>query len=435
MIRLEANRPVSHIPRPGIDALHALSINHRNSPLALLERMSLAPATRAELHERFRGEGLEAVVLSTCHRTELYCHAPSAGERARAEALWLERFGEAPPDARFARLAGREAGQHLFRTAAGLESMVLGEAEVLGQIRGAIESARRAGSAGHFLSRVFHASLRFGGRARSETGIGTGALSIASAAVRLLRGGRRDLGALTVLVVGVGTTGLKVARHLKAEGVGRLVLLNRTPERARRAAEELGAESAGLDELARRLAQADAVVAAVRVESPILTVAMLREAGPRLRGPLALVDLSLPRAIDPTCSELPGVQVHNLSDLEHVVAVNQERRETEIPRVEALLERELEQLSAWALEYSVRSMVAELRGRAEAIRREELARTLDAGEVSPDSLDHLTRRLVDRLLHAPVMAIREGASGRAEPHVRCLRRAFGIEGESAHGDR
>ena len=430
MNRIEVLRPV-HTPRPGIDALHALSINHRNSPLALLERMTLAPGARRELHERFREEGLEAVVLSTCHRTELYCHAQSPEARARAEELWLAPFGDAPRDARFARMGGRAAGTHLFRTAAGLESMLLGEAEVLGQIRGAIESARQSGSAGPFLSRVFHASLRFGGRARSETGIGTGALSIASAAVRLLRGTRRDLSQLTVLVVGAGTTGLKVARHLKADGVGRLVLLNRTPERARRAAEELGAEAIALDQLERWLPEADAVVAAAHVESPLLTVAMLRATGPRSRGPLALVDLSLPRAIDPACSELPGIDVHNLSDLEHVVAENRERRETEIPRVEALLERELEQLSSWALEYSVRSMVSELRRRAESIRQEEVARALEAGGLDTASLDHVTRRLVDRLLHGPVRALREGASGRAEPHVRCLRQAFGIDEEGA----
>jgi len=431
MNRLEVSRPVSQPPRPGIDALHAFSVNHRNSPLALLERMTLAPPARAELHERFRDSGLEAVVLSTCHRTELYCHAQGAEDHARAEALLMEPFGDAPQGARFARLAGRDAGEHLFRTAAGLESMVLGETEVLGQIRGAIESAQRSGSAGPFLSRVFHASLRFGGRARNETGIGTGALSIASAAVRLLRGTRRDLSGRTVLVVGMGTTGLKVARHLRAEGVGRLVLVNRTPERAQRAAAELSADTATLDELARVLPEADAVVVAAHVESPLLTIDTLREAGPRSRGPLALVDLSLPRAVDPACSELPGVDVHNLTDLEQVVAGNREKRETEIPRVEALLERELDQLSAWAVEYSVRSMVVELRSRAEAIRQEELSRVLEAGPPGPAALDQMSRRIVDRLLHAPVMALREGASGRSEPHVRCLRRAFGIDQERA----
>src|SRR5262249_12573812 len=199
--------------------------------------------------------------------------------------------------------------------------------------------------------------------------------------------------------------------------------------------EELGAESAGLLELPSLLAAADAVVAAAHVERPLITAAMLREPAVHGRGPLALVDLSLPRAIDPACAELPGVVVRNLSDLERVVAANRTKREQEIPAVEALLARELEQLTAWAGEHSVRALVTQLRSRAESIRREELARGLATGETDADSLDLLARRLVDRLLHAPVQALREGAAGETEPHVGCLRRAFGIDGEGADGAR
>ena len=151
--------------------------------------------------------------------------------------------------------------------------------------------------------------------------------------------------------------------------------------------------------------------------------------------PLTLIDLSLPRAVDPACAHIPGVAVHNLSDLEHVVAANRERREQEIPRVETLLGRELEQLTAWAGEHSVRALVTRIRSRAESIRQEEVARALETGEMGADSLDQITRRLVDRLLHAPVRALREGAAGEAEPHVGCLLRAFGIDGERAHDSR
>ena len=304
--------------------------------------MALAPAVCEELCGRFRAHGIEAVVLSTCHRAELYYRAQAAGDDERAEALWRRPMTGA--DVEPARLAGRDAGEHLFRVAAGLESLVLGETEVLGQLRSALEAARGSGSAGPFLSHVFHAALRFGGRARGETGIGAGALSIASAAVRLLQGGGRDLASLTVLVVGAGTTGHKAARHLKAERVGRLVLLNRTAERAHLAAGELGAESAGLDELPSLIAGADAVVAAAHVERPLIDPAVLHARAARRAAPLTLVDLSLPRAIDPACATLPGVRLHNLADLEQVVAENRARRETEIPRVESLLARELDHL-------------------------------------------------------------------------------------------
>jgi glutamyl-tRNA reductase len=305
--------------------------------------MALAPAMREELHARLRAHGIEAVVVSTCHRTELYYRAQFAEDDARADELWRAPLEGMVPDP--VRLLGRAAGEHLFRVAAGLESLVLGEAEVLGQLRTALEVAQRSGSAHHFLSRVFHAALRVGGRARSETAIGAGALSIASAAVRLLGADGRDLSRSTVLVLGAGTTGLKAARHLKAEGVGRLVLMNRTSERARAAAEELRVEHAPLAELPELLDEADAVVAAAHVERPLLPAGMLAA---RRTTPLTLIDLSLPRAIDPACAGLPHVKLHNLSDLEHVVAANRARRETAIPRVEQLLSRELEHLARWA---------------------------------------------------------------------------------------
>ena len=338
--------PVALFPRSGIGALRALTIHHRNAPLSLLERVALPPAQRGSLLESLRARGIEAVVLSTCHRSELYFRAQYAGDDTRAERLWrapLEGVSVEP-----ARLGGRDAAQHLFRVAAGLESLVLGETEVLGQLRAALEAATQAGSAGPLLARAFHAALRCGGRARSETGVGAGALSIASAAVRLLNGSGRDLSALTVLVIGAGATGLKVARHLSAEGVGRLVLLNRTAERARIAAEELEVEHAELSDLPWLLVQADAVVAAAQVERPLIDPAMVSAHAAREGAPLTLVDLSLPRAVDPACAGLPGVRVHNLADLEQVVAANRSRREAEIPRVETLIARELEQLVRWA---------------------------------------------------------------------------------------
>ena len=350
---------MAHFPWSGIGALRALSIHHRNAPLPLLERVALSPAQREALYAHLHADGIEAVALSTCHRSELYYRARSVDDDVRAEARWRSPLDgvEVTP----ARFAGRVAAQHLFRVAAGLESLVLGETEVLGQLRGALEAATAAGGAGPLLTRTFHAALRCGGRARSETGVGAGALSIASAAVRLLDSAGRDLSTLTVLVLGAGTTGLKVARHLSAEGVGRLVLLNRTAERARAAAEELEAEHAELSDLPWLLMQADAVIAAAQVERPLIDPAMVSTHAARAGAPLLLVDLSLPRAIDPACAGLPGVRAHNLADLEHVVAANRDRREAEIPRVESLIARELKPLVRWAHDRSLRSLAASAR--------------------------------------------------------------------------
>ena len=193
----------------GLDGLRAISINHGTAPIEELERMAFPARSLSLLHQGFRDHGLEAVVLSTCNRTELYSYAARPDDHARAERLLMVAAGkDAPPRGHFVDIGGLEAAAHLFRVAAGLESLVVGEAEVLGQVRTAIEGAEAVGTARFFLSGLFRAALRFGGRARSETAIGTGALSVASAAVQLLARVHRDLPACTVLVLGAGSTGL-----------------------------------------------------------------------------------------------------------------------------------------------------------------------------------------------------------------------------------
>lgn len=421
----------------GLTPLRVLSISHRTAPIADLERMALAPATVAELHASLLGHGLEAVVLSTCNRTELYTYARRPDDHARSEALLMAAAeARAPARDRFTEASGIEAARHLFRVAGGLESLVVGEAEVLGQVRGAIEAAESAGTARFFLATLFRAALRFGGRARSETRIGSGALSVASAAVQLLARVHTDLRACTVLVVGTGTTGLKAARHLKAEQVGRLVLANRTARRAEEAAVELAAESVTLEDVPRLLPGFDAVVTAVQTERPLITAPMLRAARNGVTDSLVLIDVSLPRAIEPGCGALPGVVLHDLSGLEEIVVHNRARREREIPRVTELLDRELEVFAAQARESTVRPLVAELRQRAESIRREEIARATASDPGDGVTLDRVTRRIVDRLLEAPCGALRRGDLALDEPHARYLRLVLGLgETEAADGRR
>ena len=424
----------THPPVAGTDALRVISISHRTAAIDELERMALARAAVSDLHASFRVHGLEAAVLSTCNRTELYSYAVRPGDHARAEALLMEAAGAfAPARDHFTEASGLAAATHLFRVAAGLESLVVGEAEVLGQVRGTIEIAETAGTAGFFLSGLFRAALRFGWRARAETGIGTGALSVASAAIRLLMRVHPDLSACTVLVVGAGTTGLKAARHLKAERVGRLVLANRTPERAVQAAVELGAEAVALADLPRLIDAIDAVVVAAQVDRPLVTPAML---APRAEAQelLVLIDVSLPRAIDPACAQIPGVVLHDLSGLEEIVAHNRAGREREIPRVTELLEHELRLFEAQARESTVGPLVAELRHRAETIRREEIERATVQGLTGDALVDRVTRRIVDRLLLAPSQALRRGDLALDEQHARYLRMVFGLGGdESPHG--
>jgi len=430
---------LAHLPPPSaIDSLRLLSISHRTAPLRDLECLALSVAAQDALRDRLRLDGITAVVLCTCNRTELYWCSGGSEDDLRAEAALLGCVppGAAPGRESFARAAGHAAARHLFRVAAGLESLVVGESEVLGQVRDSVECAERDGTAGFFLSGLFRAAQRCGGCARTETGIGAGALSVASAAVQLLTRVHENLTRCTVIVIGAGTTGLKVVRHLKAEGAGRLVLINRTAHRAREAAAAIGVESAPLEDLPDWLGRADAVVAAVQVEACLVTADALR--GVMLPGrarPLALIDLSLPRAIDPRCAGVRGTVLHDLSGLEQIVAHNRARREREIPRVEALLDRELQIFEARVLESAVRPLVAQLRQRAEAIRREELERALRNGAADEDGLDRLTRRLVDRLLHAPSEALRRAGPALDPQHAVYLRELFGLALRDRDGHR
>ena len=413
-----------------VGSLRLLSISHHSAPLEQLERMALGAAATAALLNEFHRLGSEVVLLSTCNRTELYWASRGPLQDQETEATLMRCCGShAPPRRHFVEKQGAAAAEHLFRVAAGLESMVMGEAEILGQVRAAIDLADQHDTSGFFLSGLFRAALRCGGRARQETGIGIGALSVASTSIQLLTRVHPDLASSTVLVIGAGMTGIKAARHLAAENVGRMVILNRTQARAEEAALELSCEASSLDALPAWLVEADAVVAAAHVDSPIVTAAALREAmASRAGRPLVLIDLSLPRAIEAACADLPEVVLHDISGLEEIVAANRVRREREIPRVETLLQRELARFVEQARESAMRPVLAELRQHAESIRRAELERALAAadGAIDPELMERVTRRIVDRLLHAPSMALRRGDLSLDGQHAHYLRLMFGL---------
>ncbi|HEY3215025.1 MAG TPA: glutamyl-tRNA reductase [Candidatus Eisenbacteria bacterium] len=425
--------PATPATPAGLGPLRVLSISHRTASFDELERMALSSGQRSELLRHMARHRVPGVVLCTCNRIELYWWSRGSADDAAAEGCLLSsvRSEVPPPRDRFARRSGAVAARHLFRVAAGLESLVVGEGEVLGQVREAIEEAEGLDAAGSLLPALFRAALRCAGRARTETGIGSGALSAASAAVQLLIRIHPDLERRLVVVVGAGATGRKVAKHLRAEGVQRIVIVNRSPEPAREVATELGGRAAALDELPAWLAEADAAFFAVETSAPLVTAADLGAARPPLAARrLGLIDLSLPRAVDPACARLPGVVLHDLSGLEEIVAHNRAQREREIPRVEALLDRELQILQTQARERAVRPLVAELRQHAEAIRREEVERVRAADPSERASLERVTRRIVDRLMRAPGEALRRGDLALDAAHLRTL---FGLDGEGSIG--
>lgn len=408
----------------GLETLRAISVSHRAVGVGALARHSLDCDAAQALHQQLTSAGVASVVLATCNRAELYWRAGGDGDDDAA-AHAFARLAGLPSGT--GRLAGLAAAAHLFRVCAGLESLVLGEAEILGQVRAALDASPGADP---FLRGIVHAALRAGRQARAETALGVGAQSVASAAVQFLSRAM-PVNRSHVLVVGAGATGVKVARHLRALGVGRLVVANRTIERAAAVAAALGAEPAGLDGLQDAIGLAHAVVCAVDAPGHVVSLDDLRWAAAARRGrPLMVVDLSMPPAVEP--GELDGVARVDLATLQHSVAQQHDRRAAEVPKALEVIERELRHLESWARRQALRPLVSALRRKLETIRRAELDRLrpeLSAADADTAALDRLTRRLFDRVLALPVGALEAGHVTLDAAHTRVLRQLFALDGE------
>jgi glutamyl-tRNA reductase len=416
------------VARPSaLDTLRAFSLSHRTCGLPALGGV-VAHGDAARLHAALTTAGIDSIVLSTCNRFEVYWRSVAASDDQTVTAM-LEAtlpLASALLNEGSARWSGEDAARHLFRVCSGLESMVLGEAEILGQIRTAMAQSPGAGS---FLRGVFTAAIRTGRGARASTGIGTGALSVASAAIEQLEH-CVPLGDKRVLLVGAGETAAKVARQLRALGVGTLVIANRTLDRAEALAATAGASAVGLDAIADEISRAQVVICAAHSTSWMVTRSHVE--GRDAASPLVLVDLSMPPAIEPF--DIAGVARIDLIEVERATAAYRQRRESEVPRVEAFIARELEWLRAWARQEVLRPFVSTLRQKADAIRRDELERAVEELKAGDPHLvlERFSRRMFDRLLAVPVDQLKNGELPFDAPSAEYLRRLFALDrnGES-----
>jgi glutamyl-tRNA reductase len=379
---------------------------------------------------------LEHATLQTCYRVELYARLTSGVDDARDELV--EALSAAHGVSRELLLdhlyvhAGEDVARHLCRVASGLDSLVLGEAEILGQVGDAFESAVDAGTVGPGVSLLFRAAISAGRRARAETAIGANPATASSMALALAAGA---LGALTgkrLLVVGAGRIGLQTLKAADGRGIARIAVANRTLDRAAEVARRFGASVHGLDELAAALADADAVVSATSSESPVLRAALVREAmAGRTGRPLVVVDLAVPADVDRKAGDVPGVRLFDVDDLRAGLDDAMAARLREVPKVEALVEEEVERFGRRYRELEVEPLLSELRRRAESIRAREVERALaDLDDVDPavaERMEHLSRTLVKRLLHDPTVRARERAgAGDADEVADAVRDLFGI---------
>ncbi|MEO6689208.1 MAG: glutamyl-tRNA reductase [Dokdonella sp.] len=397
-------------------ALVALGLNHQTAPVALRERVAFpADATSPALVELLAEPGVhEAAILSTCNRTELYCTVDTGAEAVPAE--WLHRYQDltrARVDEFLYRHHGADAVRHLFRVATGLESMVLGEPQILGQVKDAYALARGAQSLKAPLERLFQNTFAVAKRVRSDTRIGANTVSVAFTAVRLAERVFTDLREACVLLIGAGETIELAARHLTEAKVRRLIVANRTLENAQTLATKFGGYAISLADLGRHLAEADIVISSTASRDPVLTREQVAAAiAARRRRPMFLVDIAVPRDIDPAVAGLDDVYLYTIDDLRQVIDENMRSRREAAREAEAMIELSVEHYMGWWRALDAHNPVIDLRRIAEASRDETLAKAqaLIARGKSPDeALAFLANTLTNKLLHAPSANLRAAA--------------------------
>jgi glutamyl-tRNA reductase len=410
-------------------AFNVLGINHKTAPVALREKVAFSEDRLLAALRTLRQEvGVaEVVILSTCNRTEVYW----AGSASGAElSQWLERHHGNNLDLAPSLYVHQEqrAVAHAFSVASGLDSMVLGEAQILGQLKDAYRVAQEAGSTGPSLNKLFQAAFSAAKRVRSETRIGENAVSLASATVSLARRVYSDLSAHTALLVGAGDMNALTARHFVSAGVKRMVIANRTLGRAQTLATELKAHAVGLEDLDTELAQADIVITCTASPVPLITKSATEAAiRSRRRRPIFMVDLAVPRDIDPAVADLEDVYLFSIDDLQQLVDENRQQREVAAGGARLLIDEEVARFLAESRAHDAGPTIRALRQQAEEIRLhtvEQARRQLASGKSADEVLEYLANTLTNRLLHTPTQALRQAAeladSTLAEAVIRAL---------------
>jgi glutamyl-tRNA reductase len=391
-----------------------VGLSHHVAPVELRERVTLDAAAAAEL-ARSLGD---AVCLSTCNRTELYL---SSVDEERAVAA-LEKLAGESLDGVLYRLHEDAAAVHLFRVAAGLDSLVPGEGEILGQVRDAYESV----TPGPVLDRVFRQALGVGKRVRTETAIGESPASVSSAAAALAAQVFGDLTGRRVLLVGAGRIGELAASNLASRGAEIAFVANRTVETARELAQRFGGAAIRLDEVGKTLAEVDVVLSSTSSPDAVIRAG---DVPAKRRAPLFFIDIAVPRDLDPAIASLAGCFLYDIDDLEAVVAETLDGRRAEAERAEQLVAEEAERFRAWRASLDVVPAIASLRAHAEEIRSAELAK-VRVSEDERQTLESVTAQILNKLLHLPTVRMKEAAvSSDGAVYADAVKHLFGLDDE------
>lgn len=393
--------------------LFAFGINHKTAPVAIRERAAFAQEGLPDaLHDITRsGIAGEATILSTCNRTELYCRSEVGTEDAVA---WFCRYHELQASTVRPYLyvhPDHEAVKHAFRVASGLDSMVLGEPQILGQMKDAFAVAHKAGTTGKILNKLFQHTFSVAKQVRTDTSIGASPVSVAFAAVTLAKRIFNALSEQTVLLIGAGDMIELTARHLRDHGVRRIIVANRTLDRGAALAESCQGEAITLLELPERLSEADILISCTASQLPILGKgAVERALKVRRHKPVFMVDIAVPRDIEPEVAGLPDVYLYTIDDLRDVIQENMQSRQEAARQAEKIIDLQVLQFMRWVKSLDSVPTIRRLRESADAVRSSELARAqraLARGEQPQEVIAELARALTNKFTHAPTAALKQ----------------------------
>ena len=415
-------------------ALILVGVSHATAPIEVREKLALRPWEALHSLARLREDRLirEGVVLSTCNRTEIYAVEENDGAVSRISTLLSTRLGNDAAEFVYIK-RDRDAAAHLFGVAAGLDSMILGEAQIQGQVKNAWEECRA--ESGPILNRLFQSALLAASRTREETGIGRGAASVSSAAVQLAK---KIFGGLTgrrAMILGAGDVAELALECLLAEGVRVAIVANRTHERARSLADRHGASAMHYDECWDCLREVDVLICSTAAPVPVVTVGRVRGAV-EARGdrPLCILDIALPRDVEAAVGDLGNVFLYDLDDLRAAAAANLEQREENVPAAREIIAAEAQKYWDWVAGLAAVPVVKEFREEMDKLRRAELATALRRlGPLSPEqaeAIEHLSKSLMNKFLHEPSVRLRAAAAnGRGLGVVDAARYLFALEGK------
>ena len=421
-----------------------VGLSHQTAPVELRERVDFQARGVSEALRSLasRGSTREAAVVSTCNRAELIVACDDAAATREELTRFFGDFNHvAASDVapHLYDLVDLDAVRHLFRVASGLDSLVVGEPQILGQVKDAHALATETKTVGPVLNRLFHSSFAVGKRVRTETAVGSGAVSVSFAAVSLARKIFGDLGGRSVAVIGAGEMGKLTALHMKSQGVEHVTIVSRTMAHAARTAEAIGGASAApWDDMDTVLGASDIVITATGAASPVLTKAHVEAVMRRRRNrPLFIIDIALPRDVEAEAGEIEQVFLYNIDDLQATVRENLARRASEVARAEAIVREEVDKFGAWLRSRGAIPTVVALRQRFEDIRRAELERLeFKLSSLPPDArarVDEITHLIVEKLLLTPTEQLKAlGDADASVSYTEALTRLFGL-GESEGG--